>query len=71
MKEGTYTVLVVQIAQRIAEKHTNEAEMLCEVQNAISTGQAVSNLLRVEALLVLSLSTNAQLVQYWLNPRWS
>ena len=71
MKEGTYTILVVQIAQRIAEKHTNEAEMLCEVQNAISTGQAVSNLLRVEALLVLSLSTNPQLVQYWLNPRWS
>ena len=31
MKEGQYVILIIQIAGCIAEKHTNDVDMLCEV----------------------------------------
>ena len=51
--------------------------MIREVQNALSTGQQLSSLMRVDSLLILSLMQdrqhlNSQLIPYWLQPtRWA
>ena len=76
-KDETIAVLVVQIAAQIADQHFNEDELIREVQNALSTGQQLSSLMRVDSLLILSLMQdrlhlNSQLIPYWLQPsRWA
>ena len=67
-------MLTVQITEQIAEKHLSEDALIREVQNAITTGQQLSTMMRVDSLLVLTLMQEEMgaLLQYWLQPaKWA
>ena len=56
MKDETLAVLSVQIAPQVADKHSKEDELITEVQNALTTGQHLTSLMKVDALLIMTLS---------------
>ena len=72
--DDTVAAILVQITHKIAEKHSNEDELLREVENALSTGQQIQSLMRIESLVVLTCMQEqmSALLPYWLQAsKWA